>query len=145
MSCNRSKRRWRPTGATSTPLSTANEAVTVPHAVRRPDEELVPGRVEFQSCEGGIRENRARPEPLAWGGAGGRELPETSRTRARRASGGPEGQPCRVGACTRSAEPGRPPGGAGQGPDSGAHADPVRAYDGLPFRVHAWVGHRHGQ
>lgn len=33
----------KPTGATSTQPSTANEAVTVPQAVGGPDEELVPG------------------------------------------------------------------------------------------------------
>jgi hypothetical protein len=43
MSCNESKRRWKPTGATSTQPSTANEAVTVPQAIRRPDEDLMPG------------------------------------------------------------------------------------------------------
>src|SRR5215211_4153541 len=34
MSCNKSKRCWKPTGATSTRPSAANEAVTVPHSGR---------------------------------------------------------------------------------------------------------------
>jgi hypothetical protein len=37
MSCNESKRRWKPKGATSTQLSAADEAATLPQAVRRPD------------------------------------------------------------------------------------------------------------
>ena len=43
MSCNESKWRWKPTVVTSTHPSTANEALTVPQAVRRLDEDLMPG------------------------------------------------------------------------------------------------------
>jgi hypothetical protein len=43
MFCKESKRRWKPKGATSTQPSAADEAVTLPQAVRRPDEDLMPG------------------------------------------------------------------------------------------------------